>query len=121
MVIQPGHPLADAFSGIHHVYANPKAMQGYRRGDGFANGAVIVFDLLEATTANSAIEEGGRKVVGVMAKDSRKWAATGGWGFEAFKADSKTDRAIAGKAAAACFGCHEPQKSRDYVFSSYRP
>ena len=28
MVIQPGHGLYDAFGGIHHLYANNKAVKG---------------------------------------------------------------------------------------------
>ena len=119
MVIQQGHPLAEAFGGIHHLYANDKAMQGYRKGR-FADGAVIVFDLLEAKAGGGAIEEGARKVVGVMVRDARKFAATGGWGFEGFKGDSTTERAVAGNAKAACFDCHAAQKERDYVFSAWR-
>ena len=124
MVIQEGHPLAGAFGGIHHIYANGKALEGYRKGGAFPNGAVIVFDLLDVKSGGGAIEEGPRKVVGVMVKDDRKYAATGGWGFEGFKGDSKTDRAVgAGVASAtgACFNCHAPQKAQDYTFSRYRP
>lgn len=120
MVIREGHPLVEAFGGIHHLYANGKAMAGYRAG-AFPDGAVIVFDLLEANDAGGAIVEGGRKVVGVMSKDSRKWRDTGGWGFEGFKGDSKTDRAVGANAASACFGCHAPQKATDYTFSRWRP
>lgn len=29
MVIARGHPLFDAFGGIHHIYANPPAVKGY--------------------------------------------------------------------------------------------
>ena len=120
MVIQPGHPLADAFGGIHHLYANAKALKGYRQGR-FPDGAVIVFDLLDARSSGGAIEEGPRKVVGVMVKDAKKWPATGGWGFEGFKGDSTTERAVGANAKTACFGCHEPQKAQDYVFSRLRP
>ena len=119
MVIQPGHPLFDAFGGIHHLYANKKAVQGYKKGR-FADGAVIVFDLLEATSAGNALTEGPRKVVGVMHKDARKFAATGGWGFEGFAGGDKANRVVGGKAAEACFGCHAPQKDKDYVFSQMR-
>ena len=119
MVIQPGHPLYDAFGGIHHLYANSKALEGYRKGV-FPDGAVIVFDLLEARSGGNAIEEGPRKVVGVMMKDAKKWKDTGGWGFEGFKGDSPTERAVGANAKAACFDCHASQKSRDYVFSSFR-
>jgi hypothetical protein len=121
MVIQPGHPLHDAFGGIHHIYANEKAVRGYRKGGPMPDGAVIVFDLLEADAGGNAIQEGARKVVGVMVKDTAKWRATGGWGFEGFKGDSKTERAVGAEAATACFGCHAPQKAQDYVFSRWRP
>jgi hypothetical protein len=120
MVIEAGHPLFDAFGGIHHIYANAAAMRGYKAG-AFPDGSVIVFDLLNATrTGDNAIVEGARKVVGVMRKDRKAYAATGGWGFEGFKGDSKTDRAVGAKAVEACFKCHDGQKSKDFVFSAYR-
>ena len=65
MVIQKGHPLENPFEGIHHVYANPKAEQGLKTGN-FKNGSVLVFDLLKAEDAGSALAEGPRKLVGVM-------------------------------------------------------
>jgi hypothetical protein len=43
-----------------------------------------VFDLLEAQRADHAVAEGPRNVVGVIHKDARQFAATGGWGFEGF-------------------------------------
>jgi hypothetical protein len=119
MVIQEGHPLHAAFGGIHHLYANRKALDGYRSGR-FPDGAVIVFDLLEAQAGGNAIAEGSRKVVGVMHKDAKRFAATGGWGFEGFKGNSQTERAVGANAAKACFECHTSQKQRDYVFSSPR-
>jgi hypothetical protein len=119
MTINPGHALYDAFGGIHHLYANAKAEQGYRSGR-FADGSVIVFDLLEAKSADNAVEEGARKVLGVMHKDSRRYKDTGGWGFEGFKGDSKSERAVGNNAASACFQCHTAQKSNDFVFSKFR-
>lgn len=119
MVIDKGHPLFEAFSGIHHLYANPKAVAGYKSGK-FPDGAVIVFDLLEAQAADHAVTEGARKVVGVMHKDAKKYAATGGWGFEGFGAGDRTKRVVGENAASACFGCHAPQKDHDYVFSRLR-
>lgn len=118
MVIQPGHALYGAFGGIHHLYANPRAMQGYKKGK-FPEGSVIVFDLLEANDGGNALVEGERKVVGVMHKDSRRYPATGGWGFEGFKGNTR-ERVVGENAASACFGCHEPQRDHDYVFSTTR-
>ena len=121
MLIGPGHGLFDTFGGIHHLYANREAKMGYAAGK-FPDGAVIVFDLLEAKTDAGATLEGPRKVVGVMRKDSKRYVTTGGWGFEGFKGDSQTERAVTQKnAATACFSCHEAQKEADYVFSRTRP
>ena len=64
---------------------------------------------------------GSRKVVRVMHKDSQKFADTGGWGFEGFKGDSHTERAVGAKAATACYQCHVPQQDKDFVFSRLRP
>jgi cytochrome c553 len=94
-------------------------MQGYKTGK-FADGSVIVFDLLEAKSADNTVHEGARKVVGVMHKNNSRYKATGGWGFEGFKGDSTTERAVGNNAATACYQCHTAQQSKDYVFSSYR-
>ena len=93
MVIQPGHPLHESFGGIHHLYANKKALEGYKTGK-FPDGSVIVFDLLEAPAADSAITEGARKVAGVMHKDAKKYAATGGWGYEGFGGGDRSKRVV---------------------------
>ena len=119
MVIEEGHPLYGAFGGIHHLYANDKALEGYRS-DTFPDGAVIIFDLLEAVHDGHAVTEGDRKVVGVMHKDARKFAATGGWGFEGFGGGDPANRVVGDDAASACFACHQPQKAQDYTFSRLR-
>ncbi|MBL8300876.1 MAG: cytochrome P460 family protein [Rhodanobacteraceae bacterium] len=119
MVIEEGHPLFGAFGGIHHLYANDKAMKGYR-GESFPEGSVIIFDLLEAVRDGNAVTEGARKVVGVMHKDSKKFKATGGWGFEGFGGGDPAKRVVATNAASACFACHQPQKAQDYTFSRLR-
>lgn len=119
MVIEEGHPLYEAFGGIHHVYANDKALEGYRNGT-FPNGAVIIFDLLEAVHDGNSVTEGARKVVGVMHKDGEKFATTAGWGFEGFGEGDPNNRVVGENAASACFACHQPQKGQDYTFSRLR-
>jgi Cytochrome P460 len=52
-----------------------------------------------------------------MVKDSRKYAATGGWGFAQFKDGKPADEAL----LKTCFPCHEPIKARDFVFTRYAP
>ena len=52
-----------------------------------------------------------------MVKDSKKYAATGGWGFADFKDGKSADEA----ALKTCFPCHVPAKANDYVFAKYAP
>ncbi len=119
MELKPGHALYESFGGLHHIYANHKALKGYQTGR-FADGSVIVFDLLEARDEGNALVEGQRKVLGVMHRDSHKYATTGGWGFEGFAAGDKTRRVVGGHAEQACFACHAPQKEHNYLFSNWR-
>jgi len=118
MTIHPGHPLQDPFLGIHHIYANDKALSGLKSGR-FADGAVLVFDQLESLTQDQASTEGQRVLVGVMAKDGKRFADTGGWGFEGWSGNSRDQRLVA-DGGAACFACHAQQAERDYVFSTWR-
>jgi hypothetical protein len=52
-----------------------------------------------------------------MVKDSKKFAATGGWGFADFKGGKPGDKVL----HQTCFPCHTPAKDRDYVFTHYAP
>lgn len=114
------HPLFEAFGGIHHVYVNPAGTKAARSGGAYPDGTVFVFDLLEAKSEGGAMTEGPRKFVGVMAKNAKAYAATGGWGFEAFKGDTKDQRVVT-DAKLQCFACHQGQQATGYVFTTYRP
>lgn len=110
----------DPFGEIHHIYANPPAMEGYRTGK-FPEGAVLVFDVLELVEKDSKIiREGARRNTQVMVKDAR-FVGTGGWGYELFAQDSRENRAIGANAVTACYQCHTQRKDHDHVFSSFRP
>ncbi|MDA8077474.1 MAG: cytochrome P460 family protein [Nitrospiraceae bacterium] len=118
MVIQQGHPLYETFGGIHHIYANSKALEAMKTGALYPDGSILVFDLLEAKTENNAVTEGPRKMLYVMQKSAIKFAVTGGWGFGGFKDDSKDRSDIDPRTA--CFACHEERKQNDFVFTNYR-
>ena len=119
MVINQGHPLYEAVGGLHSIYGDPEAMQGYKSGKKFADGSVIVFDLFEAVDKDNAITEGNRKAVIVMEKHSGKFTTTDGWGYQVF--DPATGKGtLDAKAAADCHGCHIQMKQEDFVFSTWR-
>ena len=117
-IIQPGHALEDRFGGIHHVYANAKAMNGLSAA-GYEDGAVFVFDLLSYVDSNLTIAEGSRVRVDVMQFDRTLFASTGGWGFASFAGDSRTP--VDQDVVSGCYNCHVPAKESNYVYSQYRP
>ena len=51
-----------------------------------------------------------------MVKDSKKYAATGGWGYAQFDKDGKAGPESDLK---KCHPCHEAIKDRDFVFTRY--
>ncbi|HLA94805.1 MAG TPA: cytochrome P460 family protein [Pyrinomonadaceae bacterium] len=116
-IVGKDSPRFKNYVGIHHIYANPKAVEGYEKGT-FPDGSVIVVDVLEAPEINSITSEGSRKFIDVMRKDSKKFAKTAGWGFEKFNGDSTTERLLNEGSAANCSACHASQK--DHVFSDLR-
>jgi hypothetical protein len=66
---------------------------------------------LESSFAGSAVN------VQFMVKDSKKYAASGGWGYADFTNGKPGGEAL----HQACFPCHQPAKDRDYVFTHYAP
>lgn len=118
-VIEQGNPAFAHFGGFHHIYANAIALRGYESCQ-FNDGAILVFDVLEAEEKNNALTEGRRKIVDVMVKDSVLYAETGGWGFEEFNGDSKTERNVKDLSRSACFSCHSNMREQGFVFSKLR-
>jgi hypothetical protein len=115
-VILPGsNPALKSEEGMHHVFANPKAADGYASGD-FADGSILVYELREAKQQNGVIFEGDRLRVDVMIKDSNLYKTTGGWRFERFWANDQAQNAIH-DASAECFACHSNAKAHGFVFS----
>ena len=60
---------------------------------------------------------GSRVNVQFMVKDSKKYAATAGWGFADFTGAKPGGEAL----HQTCFPCHVPAKDHDYVFTHYAP
>ena len=115
------------FNQLRAQLGNDLAIKAYREGKlPFPDGAIIValhwkrvpsdednkvFGREQAFVAGSAVN------MQVMVKDSKKYAATGGWGFGDFKEGKPSDQAVHEK----CFPCHTPAKASDYVYTRYAP
>jgi len=112
-VAAPSHGL------IHNVYANEKAIEGYRTGH-FPEGSVLIADWFVLESRGPELIQGQRKSINVMVRDAR-YTTTGGWGFEDFDKDSHTIRNVGQNAVQSCFECHSHAKDHEYVFSALKP
>jgi hypothetical protein len=117
-VIGPAHAQFANSGGFQHIYANPEGLKGYRT-RAFPEGSIVAFDWLEMRENNGAFAEGPRRQVDVMVKDTKRFASTGGWGFQRFVKDS-TELA-ATPTPQQCFSCHDNLKKDGLILSQYRP
>jgi Cytochrome P460 len=118
-LLGPKSKFFGQFGGFHDIYANRQALIGYREGK-FPKGSVLVFDKHEMLEDSSgSISEGKRKWLDVMVKDDRS-DSTGGWSFEEFTGDSRTERTVKDLAAVKCFNCHNARRANDFVFSDLK-
>jgi hypothetical protein len=112
---------------LRALLGNNVAIKAYREGKlPFPDGTIIArlaWSYLPSEENNKVFGRAQSFVPGpatnvqFMVKDSRKYAATGGWGFAQFKGGKPADAAL----LKTCFPCHEPVKARDFVFTRYAP
>ena len=112
---------------IRAVLGNDVAIKAYREKTPFPEGATIArlaWSLDPSAENNKVFGQSQSFVAGApkngvqfMIKDSRKYAATGGWGYGHFENGKPADEA----AMKTCFPCHELVKDRDFVFTPYSP
>ncbi|MEI6703054.1 MAG: cytochrome P460 family protein [Deltaproteobacteria bacterium] len=103
------------FYGIHYIYADKKAMQGYQAGNKFPEGSRIVVEFFNIKD-NPAVD-GPKNMVVLMQKDKRS-KETGGWFFAGFGADGKPSGIDPVK---NCFSCHlNDAAQKDFVISTIK-
>jgi hypothetical protein len=107
-------------TGLHLIYVNAAGFERFRRGGAtpYPDGSIFVDDIRDFSMTDGAYQQGERKAVPVMVKDSKRYAATGGWGFQAW-ASGDPSKPIVKDATKQCFGCHKAKQANDSVFSTY--
>ena len=115
VILPDTNPQLKSEEGMHHVFANAKAVDGYASGE-FADGSTIVYELREAQQKNGLILEGYRKRVDVMIKDSIHYASTGGSRFERFWGKDEAQNAL-NDSGTSCFQCHSNAKAHGFFFT----
>lgn len=120
MIVDKASPLFEQLGGMHNVYVNSAGEAALKKGGPYPNRSMFVSDVHEFTVSDGSYVEGGRKVLAVMVKDAKKYASTGGWGFQAW-AGGDAKKPVVTDATKQCFECHQPKKDQDYVYSTYIP
>jgi hypothetical protein len=113
------------------IVANPTMIKAFKagvpgNGQPFPDGSMIVklqwtqkksteapFDVDVPDTFSQAF---------VMEKDSKRFAASGGWGYAVFNYDAPPNKFAADpKSFSNCgYACHTPVKAKDYIFHPYQ-
>lgn len=116
-LITSGHAAFARFGGLHHVYANPAALQGLR-GGAYPDGAVLVYDLFETRDDAGIVDQGPRRHIDVMVRDSVRFKRSGGWGYAEFAAGERSDR-LRDAERDGCAACHATRREHGDVFSEW--
>jgi len=120
MIVDKASPLFEQLGGMHNVYVNSVGEAALKKGGPYPNRTIFLTDLHEYTVTDGSYVEGPRKALAVMVKDSKKYAATGGWGFQLW-AGGDPKKPLVNDPTKQCFECHQPKKDQDYVYSTYLP
>ena len=118
---------AGNLNSIGAVLGNDVAIKAYREGKlPYPDGTIIAalhYGHVPSAENNKVFGQAQSFVPGpttniqFMVKDSKKYAATGGWGFATF-IDGQPSAPAAMK---SCFPCHNQTKASDLVFTHYAP
>jgi hypothetical protein len=128
-LISVAHEAGD-LNDLRAILGNDKAIKAYQDGKlPFPEGTIIAriaWRHVPSEENNKAFGRAQSFVPGdappwylqFMIKDSKKYAATGGWGYAQFDKDGKPGPEADLK---KCFPCHQAVKDRDFVFTRYAP
>jgi hypothetical protein len=109
---------------MHFTYASPGAAEFYRKNGKFADGTVLVKEVLGSEHAQMTTGDAhwatGTKVWFVLIKDGKGrypgnalWGD--GWGWALFTADAP-DKQVATDYKKDCLGCHIPAQTTDWIY-----
>jgi hypothetical protein len=133
------HVISLSHNGSHLavILGNPVMIDAYKagipgNGKPFPDGAKMAKIHWEAKKNDAApgqpFQAGALHDIDFMAKDSKRFADSGGWGYGVFEYDTasdtfrlgnETDQPPQGNDAKCGFACHTVVKKQDYVFTEY--
>jgi hypothetical protein len=125
----PTVAVSQAGELIEVIVANPLMIEAYRagvpgNGKAFPDGSKMAkihwkakksAEAPDPTTVPDTLHD-----IDFMVRDSRRFAATGGWGYAQFNYDTASDTFTPDGSGSDCgYACHTIVASKDYVFTAY--
>lgn len=108
---------SDARYGFHNVYVNATGLRSSKAKGVYPDGSKLIIAFYDIKPTETGFTQGPLIKWTLMARDSKRFAQTAGWGFATFGPDRKPKKVDMAK---DCFqACHVKQRARDYVFSAY--
>ena len=116
-------------AGLHNVYTQSGVAEYFRENGKFPDGAVIIKELLKATTGSmtTGTVSRGSEVEGwfVMVKNTQDRFSSNplwgdGWGWVLFNAD-QPDKVVTQNYKTECLGCHIPARNDDWIYLAGYP
>jgi hypothetical protein len=118
--VAPAHEVG--LDELRVVVGNDIAIRAYRNGTlPFPDGAILVkmaWKYVPSAEIAGAFVPGAPTTIQVMVKDSKRYAATDGWGFGRFVGGKPTSQAQ----QETCYACHDAHvQDHDQVFTRWAP
>ena len=107
---------------LRAVLGNQAAAKAAREGrtNPWPDGAILgklVWKAVKHDRWDTALAPGDFVHAEFMVKDGAKYVATGGWGFARWVGMAQKPYGTDANFVQECFGCHQPVKDRDFVFT----
>lgn len=122
-------PSGQGVAGLHNVYTQPETIDHFLKTGEFPDGAVLVKELLKATTGpmTTGTVSWGTRIEGwfIMIKDTKGrfknnplWGD--GWGWAFFRSDQH-EKTVTKNYKIECTGCHIPARNNDWIYVNGYP
>jgi hypothetical protein len=115
-----------SFPGFHNVYMDPSAWKKWKAKGEFADGTMIVKEIVSVgdhqSAAGKGYFQGDFSGIGVMVKDRKRFPKEpGNWAYFTFDKTSASGSLARAQPTANCATCHQVNAATDLVFSQYYP
>ena len=126
MTYGPAAPAAGRPPLFDNVFVNPQSYRAFMSAGRWPDGTMFVLELRRALASqsinNGGYTQGDIAVIEAAAKDSERFADTGGWRYFEFGAAAAADESAAPQPpSASCYTCHSQHTAVENTFVQFYP